>query len=110
MDPLERTVQRVLLAGVVVSVVLLAVGLALAVASGGELTPGVVSLRELGAGLAAMESAAYLSLGLLVLIATPFVRVAGSLLAFARLRDRRYVLVTAAVLAIMCVSVLIGTA
>ena len=45
-----------------------------------------------------------------MLIATPFVRVAGSLLAFALLRDRRYALVTAVVLAVMCVSVLIGKA
>jgi uncharacterized membrane protein len=110
MDPLERTVQRILRVGVAVSVALLAVGLALGVASGEELTPRAVPLGDLGAGLAAMESAAYLSLGLVVLIATPFVRVAGSLLAFVRLRDRRYTLVTAAVLAVMCVSVVIGKA
>ena len=57
---------------------------------------------------ASSDPAAYLSLGLIVLIATPFVRVAGSIVAFARERDRRYVLVTAVVLAVMCLSVVLG--
>ena len=35
-------------------------------------------------------------------------RVAGSLVAFARERDRRYVLVTAVVLAVMCLGVVLG--
>ena len=60
--------------------------------------------------LVALDPAAYLSLGLIVLIATPFVRVAGSIVAFARERDRRYVLVTAVVLAVMCLSVVLGKA
>ena len=61
-------------------------------------------------GSGSSDPAAYLSLGLLVLIATPFVRVAGSIVAFARERDRRYVLVTAVVLAVMCLGVVLGKA
>ena len=38
----------------------------------------MVPLADLPALLAALDPAAYLSLGLIVLIATPFVRVAGS--------------------------------
>ncbi len=110
MDPLERTVQRVLRDGLAVSFALMAVGIVLAVARGQGLAPRVVPLGELGAGLVALDSAAYLSLGLIALIATPFVRVAGSLLAFMRLRDRRYALVTAVVLAVMFVSVALGKA
>jgi uncharacterized membrane protein len=45
-----------------------------------------------------------------VLIATPFVRVAGSIVAFAREHDRRYVLITSVVLAVMCLSVVLGKA
>ena len=56
------------------------------------------------------EAAAFLTLGLLVLIVTPFLRVAGSLVAFALERDRRYVLISAAVLTLMCLSVLLGRA
>lgn len=110
MDPLERTVQRVLRAGLAVSFVLMAAGIVLAVVRGQGLALLAVPLGELGAGLVAADSAAYLSLGLVVLIATPFVRVAGSLLAFVRLRDRRYALVTAVVLGVMCLSVLLGKA
>jgi uncharacterized membrane protein len=98
----------VLRAGIVVSFALMAAGIVLALAGGSGLAARVVPLGELGAGLAGPDSAAYLSLGLLALIATPFVRVAGSLLAFVWLRDRRYALVTAVVLAVMCVSVALG--
>jgi uncharacterized membrane protein len=110
MDPLERTVQRVLQAGVVVSFALMVAGVVLAVVHGEGLAVHAVPLGHLGAGLAAPESAAYVSLGLMVLVATPFVRVAGSLVAFLLLRDRRYTLVTAAVLFVMCLSVLLGRA
>jgi uncharacterized membrane protein len=110
MDPLERTVQRVLQAGVAVSFALMLAGVVLALARGEELAVHVVPLRELAGGLAALDPAAYVSLGLAVLIATPFLRVAGSLVAFLRLRDRRYALITAVVLLVMCVSVLAGQA
>lgn len=43
-----------------------------------------------------------------MLIGTPFVRVAGSLVTFVRERDGRYVLVTAIVLLVMCLGVLLG--
>ncbi len=70
----------------------------------------MVPLADLPARLAALDPAAYLSLGSIVLIATPFVRVAGSIVVFVRQRDRRYVLITAVVLAVMCLSVLLGKA
>jgi uncharacterized membrane protein len=110
MGPLERTVRRILQAGIAVSFALMATGLVLGAASGEGLAARVVPLGDLAAGIVSLDPAAFVSLGLFVLIATPFVRVGGSLLAFARLRDLRYTLVTAAVLAVMCVSVLIGEA
>jgi uncharacterized membrane protein len=110
MDPIERTVRWILLCGIAVSVALMAAGLVLGVARGAALPRGVVPLAEIFRGLAALRPAAYLSLGLIVLIGTPFVRVAGSLVVFVRARDRRYVLVTASVLLVMCVSVLLGRA
>jgi uncharacterized membrane protein len=110
MDSVERMVRRVLLTGIALAVALLAAGVVLSVVDAQGLPSGVVPVVDLPAQLAALDPAAYLSLGLIVLIATPFVRVAGSLVAFARERDRRYVLVTAVVLAVMCVSVLLGKA
>jgi uncharacterized membrane protein len=108
MGPVERVVQATLAVGIAASVLLMAAGIALAVLRGDGLPTAVLPLSELPGALLRLEPAAYLSLGLIVMIGTPFVRVAGSLVAFARERDGRYVLVTAVVLAVMCLSVLLG--
>ena len=110
MDPIERMVNRILVVGVALAVALMAAGLVLGVVDGQGLPSHVVSLADLPSLLGSLDPAAYLSLGLIVLIATPFVRVAGSIVAFAREHDRRYVLITAVVLAVMCVSVVLGRA
>jgi uncharacterized membrane protein len=110
MDPIERMVSRVLGIGIGVSIALMLAGLVLGMASGEGLPADVVSLGDLLPGLGEPDPAAYLSLGLLVLVATPFVRVTGSIVAFALERDRRYVLVTAIVLAVMCLGVVLGKA
>ena len=110
MDFIERMVSRVLVVGIAIAVVLMAVGLALGIADAEGLPSHVVPLADLPEALGSLDPAAYLSLGIIALIATPFVRVAGSIVAFARERDRRYVLVTALVLAVMCVSVVLGKA
>jgi uncharacterized membrane protein len=110
MEPVERAVRWILLCGIAVSVALMAAGLVLGVARGAAIPRAVLPLAEIPRGLAALAPAAYLSLGLIVLIGTPFLRVAGSLVVFVRARDRRYVLVTAAVLLVMCASVLLGRA
>jgi uncharacterized membrane protein len=108
MEPIEHAIRRILLCGIALSVALMAVGLVLGVAQGAGLPRGVVPLADLPGALAALRPAAYLSLGLIVLIGTPFVRVAGSLVIFARARDGRYVLVTAIVLFVMCLGVALG--
>lgn len=110
MDPVERVVHWVLLVGLLVSVAFMLAGIALGLVRHARLPGGVLSPGRLWQGLVQGEAAAYLTAGLLALIATPFVRVAGSLCAFARERDLRYVLVTAVVLAAMCLSVLLGRA
>ena len=53
---------------------------------------------------AAVRGRAIIQLGLLLLIATPVARVAFSLVAFLRERDRAYVLITSFVLALLLVS------
>ena len=105
----ERLVERLLLVAIGVSVSLMLLGVALGLAGGG-LPDAVLGVSGLPEALMSWGPAAYLSLGLLVLMATPFIRVAGALAVFAMERDRRYVLVTAAVLAVMCLSVLLGQA
>jgi len=108
MEPVERAIRWILLGGIAVSVALMAAGLVLGVARGAGLPRGVVPFAELPRALAALRPAAYLSLGLIVLIGTPFVRVAGSLVVFARERDGRYVLVTGIVFLVMCLGVALG--
>jgi len=108
MDAVERTVRWVLLAGVGMSVALMSAGLVLGLLDGSAFPRAVAPLGGLLRGLAALEPGAYLSLGLIVLVATPFVRVVGSLIAFAREPDVRFVLVTAAVFVVMCLGVALG--
>lgn len=110
MDPVEKVVHWVLLVGLLLSVALMLVGLVLGLARHAGLPNGVVAPADLWGALLSGEAGAFLTLGLLTLIVTPFVRVAGSLVAFALERDLRYVLVSAAVLTAMCLSVLLGRA
>jgi uncharacterized membrane protein len=108
MDPIEKVVHWVLLVGLLVSVALMAAGIVLGLAQGTGLPDDVIGPADLAGALADGEAAAFLTLGLLVLVVTPFLRVAGSLVAFALERDGRYVLISAAVLTLMCLSVLLG--
>jgi uncharacterized membrane protein len=67
--------------------------------------------RSLGAvlsGVAHRDPLAVIALGLLVLIATPVLRVAVSIVTFALERDWVYVLITALVLCILIASFLLG--
>ncbi len=105
---IERVVSRVLAIGIAGAVALMLAGLVLGFATGEGVPAHVVALADLVPGLTAPDPAAWLSAGLLVLVATPFARVGGSLIAFAVERDRRYVVVTAVVLAVMCLGVLLG--
>ncbi len=68
------------------------------------------SVSGILAGAAALEPAALIQLGLILLIATPIARVAFSLVAFALQRDVTYVLVTAVVLGILVFSLFVGHA
>ncbi|HUK76858.1 MAG TPA: DUF1634 domain-containing protein [Thermoleophilia bacterium] len=106
----DVVIHHTLAAGVAVGFVLLVAGLALTVAGRGGLA--TFSLKAPAAWRAALHlrAAGFYSLGLLVLILTPFVRVMGSIVAFAAARDWRFVAVTCAVLAVMIASIAIGAA
>ena len=60
---------------------------------------------QVWAGLLILRPQAFIALGLLLLIATPVVRVASSIVAFAIERDRRFVVITFLVLAILLFSI-----
>lgn len=88
---MEQLIARLLQAGVLASGVLLVAGAALGAA-------------------APAAGTRLLTAGLLVLIATPVLRVAVSVAVFARQGDRTFVLVTGGVLALLVLSFLLGKA
>lgn len=61
-------------------------------------------------GVGALDASAIVQLGLVLLIATPVMRVALTLVAFALQRDRLYVLITAIVLALLLYGLVWGRA
>jgi uncharacterized membrane protein len=105
-------VSTVLVVGVSLSAVLVAIGFLTGLAIGwtdslvGAPPNTVVPTDFSGvfAGLAAGRPVAIAQLGLLVLVATPVIRVGVSLIAFVVERDRLYVAITASVLGLLLLS------
>ena len=108
-------VSTVLIVGVTVSAALVAVGFLSGLIIGwtGSLVgaaPGTADPTDFSgmlAGLGALRPIALAQAGLLVLVATPVIRVAVSLVAFVLERDRLYAAVTAAVLGLLLLSLLV---
>ena len=69
---------------------------------------GPHGLRDVLAGVGEARGQAFVMAGLLVLMATPVLRVALSLLVFSRQRDRAFVAVTSTVLCLLLLSFLAG--
>jgi uncharacterized membrane protein len=91
LESLERTLGRLLRGGVLSAAVLLAFGLVVSIAAGA--TP---------------LSAGTLTAGLIVLMATPILRVVVSLVAYARMRDWFFVATTVSVFVLLAVTVLLA--
>ena len=68
------------------------------------------SFREMLSGLIRFEGRAIVTAGLLVLVATPIMRVAVSILAFLQMRDRKFVAITSIVLSLLIASLVLGKA
>jgi uncharacterized membrane protein len=66
------------------------------------------TLGEIGSGLLMFHAQSVIALGLLLLLITPVVRVAASIVAFGLEHDRRYVLITTIVLGVLMLSFLLG--
>ncbi|HEY7034139.1 MAG TPA: DUF1634 domain-containing protein [Thermomicrobiales bacterium] len=111
---MERWLGRVLRVGVAIAAVLILLGLVLFVAhdhGGNRISLDTAlgrdtTVRPLGPGdvldgLRTAQPAAYIELGLLVLILTPTVRVAMTVVLFERQHDWTFVALSAAVLAIL---------
>ena len=68
------------------------------------------TVAETESGLRELRGQAFVSLGLLLLILTPVVRVGVSVLVFVLQKDRLYTLITATVFAILLLSFVLGRA
>jgi uncharacterized membrane protein len=120
----EILISNILRLGVIVSFVVIVIGL-VAMFAGNPGTasssdalqrltsPGALfphTLPDVIAGLGRFEGEAVLALGLLLLVATPVIRVGVSIAAFVYQKDRVFVIITAVVLALLLVSFILGKA
>jgi len=120
----ELLLSTILRAGVVASLAMVLLGLALTFThhpdylhSAADLrrltSPGAAfphSLQEVADGARIWRGQAFVTVGLIMLIATPIFRVAASVVIFALERDRVFVLITSAVLAVLLFSFALGKA
>ncbi len=105
----------ILRGGVLLSATIITIGFLLLLAHAGgkpglEVSIGTFphTLGQVWSGLFALRPQAIIASGLLLLIATPVITVATSVVAFAVERDRRFVVIALVVLAILIISMLIG--
>ncbi len=102
-------VRPILRWGMVLSLILMLMGLALGIIAG-EQEASVVPLERIPSQLLELDPAAFLTLGIVLLIATPLARVIGALCVFIRERDRKFILVSMAVLLSVFLAVILGAA
>jgi uncharacterized membrane protein len=103
----NRLIYHILRGGVIVSVAVLIFGFILAGATGQPTPDRTIPPRALAGDLFRFTAAGYLSLGVLVLIFTPVLRVLLSLVSFFGERDRTYVVLTAIVFANLIASLVL---
>ncbi|HEY0009540.1 MAG TPA: DUF1634 domain-containing protein [Tepidisphaeraceae bacterium] len=118
---IEDWISRLLRVGVSISLVIVVLGTIVILLQTGASTAADLQARlspsasfphtpaQVWAGLRAGDGPAIVVLGLMVLLATPFLRVAMSAIAFAAAKDWAYVWITLTVLALLAASLLIGT-
>ena len=112
-DRLEVIISRILQLGVLVSAAILVVGVALWALRGdsGYPPPGYPTrLADVARGLAELRPAAVVQAGLLVLLATPVIRVATSVVVFWTQGDRLFTVLTLTVLTLLVLGFALGSA
>ncbi|HXT15975.1 MAG TPA: DUF1634 domain-containing protein [Gemmatimonadaceae bacterium] len=117
---IEQFVGRLLQIGVLLSAIIIAAGgIMLLMHHGSEVPvytpfrgepPALATLHGILRGAFSLDARATIQFGLLLLIATPVMRVGFTLVAFALQRDRKYVLITAIVLTLLLYGLLFGRA
>ena len=105
---LNEVVHHVLTFGLALSTVLILIGLALDLMDHRPLPTEVPGVAEALRRTVTLRPSGFLTLGILVLVATPILRVIGSTLAFLYERDWRYAAITFFVLVVVSLSLFLG--
>jgi uncharacterized membrane protein len=105
---LARPLSRLLLVGLLLAILLMLVGAVLAVAGPDDPVARESSIVDLPRGLADAEPGAFFNLGLLILLATPVVRIIALVATFSRRRAWVFTCVSVVVLAVLALSVFLG--
>lgn len=117
LSAVNRWLANVMVAGVCVSAVLCGLGLMIALGRDDPRVPlkpfagvaeGLASPSGVIAAARKLEPAGLMALGVLVLIATPVIRVGFALAGFILERDRVYIVVTSIVLALLACGLFFG--
>ncbi|MBM4237568.1 MAG: DUF1634 domain-containing protein [Euryarchaeota archaeon] len=107
-ESLNKYVRFVLLAGMVLSVSTMAIGLLMYALNPHGWAEVSLSLEEIAEGLTEGNPIAVIDLGIILLIATPLVRTMTALGAFAASREMKFVAVSLIVLFVIVLAVLTG--
>jgi len=105
---IERPIALALLAGMLLSVALMLVGVGLLIAHPGASGPRVLPIGRAVAVAAVMRPDGWISLGVYALILTPVARVLMALGSFAWLRDWKYAAISSVVLTAMAAAFVLG--
>jgi len=108
---LEMMIGKIMRVGVSIAIVLMVIGMGLTFIKTGDNLAQYREFTHLPAiwqGMLALQPAAWLMAGLLVLIFTPVLRVVTSIFVFAGVRDWTYVIITLCVLLILIIAIIFG--
>lgn len=100
----NEIVHYMLVMGLIFSTILMLIGLGLDFILGREVPKAVPDLKDVFSRIAVLRPSGFLTLGMLMLIVTPILRVVGSIFAFIYERDWRYAGITFLVLVIVIAS------
>jgi uncharacterized membrane protein len=106
---LNQVVHQMLVVGLAISTALMLMGVALDLVLRRDPPTSVPGFGDVFNRVVALRPSGFLDLGLLMLIATPILRVIGSIIAFLYERDWRYVAITCLVLGIVMLSLVLGS-
>ncbi len=106
---MELFISRLMRASVSLSGVIIFIGLVLFLVTGDNSEPvNMFELNWMMFGAPFFEPSHVIFLGFMVLVGTPLLRIAASVVVFALSKDWTFTVITGCVLAILCLSMLLG--